>query len=456
MINNYTQKRVGAIIRQGVLGSLLIVTAMILILPSFISNQYLTTLNYGFILTNLLIGVVSWFMIVYETRKAPYSLHLIHWVFQFVFFFIASAVHYWENTFPWGFLTSNSEYLLKANLVILVWQFLWILATKVKSPNQVITKTKSDKTFVSYAKINFVFILSFLVMLYFIYLYGFSGLFTRGSNMTNLVDNSSFRTVITVTLRSIPVLLLTLIALKMRSNKGPILKIVLLIAIGITLLTNFPSATARYWAAAIYLGLFLTFFNIKSRNLVVFLLIFGLNVIFPILGGARRVETLGEFLSGISFSLGSNLTSGDYDAFSQIAHTMFYIDHYGITMGKQLLTVMLFFVPRSIWESKSIGSGYLVAEGIQLPFYNVSSPLPAEALINFGIIGVIGFAICISKLFSWLDKQYWEGNKPSIKIIYPFFIGFTFFVMRGDMLSSIAYIVGFSICFLLFKPKLKS
>ncbi|WP_213386058.1 hypothetical protein, partial [Enterococcus lactis] len=62
MINNYTQKRVGAIIRQGVLGSLLIVTAMILILPSFISNQYLTTLNYGFILTNLLIGVVSWFM----------------------------------------------------------------------------------------------------------------------------------------------------------------------------------------------------------------------------------------------------------------------------------------------------------------------------------------------------------------------------------------------------------
>lgn len=450
------QEKYRELLRRLVLLFFLILIAGILIIPSW-HNTKIINYSFPFIITNLLIGVVSLIMVIQETAKNPYSLHLIHWFFQFSFFFIAPAVQYFENIFPWGFLTANNPNLLvKANIIILIWQFFWIIQSLLFNKNRNSDeRLQSDSIFyVSDEKINIVFIFSILVTLYFIYLYGITGLFTRGSSIENGIDNSSLMLIILVTLRSIPVLLLTLIFIKMRTNRGIIIKLLFVLSSVILLLTNFPSATPRYWAAAVYIGLFITFFKIKSRNLIVVLLTLGLNIIFPLLAEARRVDNLSDFFSKINLSFGSNITSGDYDAFSSIAHTAFYIEQFGSTLGKQLLTVLFFFVPRSLWTNKSVGSGYLVAESIGLPFYNVSSPLPAEGLINFGIIGLIIFSVLISRLCSYLDRLYWWGNSPSIEIIYPFLIGFFFFLMRGDLLSSTAYLLGFTICFFIFRPKI--
>lgn len=441
------------ILRPLLLVLFLVFISGILIVPSLYSTK-LTSFSFSFIGTNILVGIISLFMIIRETNINPYSLHLVHWFFQFSFFFIAPAVQYFENRFPWGFLTStNSELLVKTNIIILIWQFFWAIQTLLVNNNYRSSEMKNDKqVFVSYKKIFIVSILSLLVTLYFVYLYGFSGLFTRGSDIENSINNSSLMLVVLVTLRSIPVILLTLIIIKMKTNRGFIIKLLFILSSIMLLITNFPSATPRYWAAAVYLGLFITFFRIKSKNLIVILLTLGLNVIFPLLAGARRVDNLGDFLNNITISFGNNITSGDYDAFSSISHTIFYIEHFGSTLGNQLLTVLLFFVPRSIWPNKSLGSGYVVAETIGLPFKNVSSALPAEGLINFGIIGVIFFSLLISRLCSYLDSIYWLGNKSSIKIAYPFWIGFFFFIMRGDLLSSTAYLFGFTICFFIFKP----
>jgi hypothetical protein len=32
-----------------------------------------------------------------------------------------------------------------------------------------------------------------------------------------------------------------------------------------------------------------------------------------------------------------------------------------------------------------------------------------------------------------------------IELLYPFYIGFLFFILRGDLLSSLSYTIGFSI-----------
>lgn len=439
--------------RQYILGCFLLITSFVLILPSIYKTN-IESHNYYFILTNFLIGLISFVMILKETKKATYSLQVIHWIFQYSFFFIAPAVQYLENTFPWGFLTYNDTGLLvKANFIILIWQFFWILQTIIFNK---VPEIKNNKTvyFVSYTKINIVFVLSILVTLYFIYAYGLTGLFTRGSSMENTIGNSSIMLIVSVSLKSIPVVLLTLISIKMKTHKGIILKIIFTASVCLLLLSNFPTSTARYWAAAVYMGLFISYFTIKSKNTLAILLILGLNVIFPIFGAARRTESFFEFLAGINITFGSNLLSGDYDAYSSIGHTLFYIENYGSTLGKQLLTVLLFFIPRSIWPDKSVGSGYLVADSIGLPFNNVSSTLPAEGLINFGIIGVVVFAFFVSRLCSFIDRQYWLKNNPRVRIIYPFWIGFFFFIMRGDMLSSVAYLLGFTIFFFIFSPKL--
>lgn len=423
---------------------------LVLIVPSFYSTN-LTSFSWNFLLTNLLIGIISFFMIIVETRKSPYSLHLIHWIFHYTFFFIAPLVQYLYGTFPWRLLySSNVELLVITNLTILLWHFCWIIPTKFIKPKEPSKELYS--LHISYKKIFTLFFLSFIVLVYLLSVYGFGGLFTRGSEADNLVSNSSLQLFLWFFARSIPVVLLVLLGRK--TNRS---KLLTMIALILVILTNFPSATPRFWAAALIMGLIFTFFKIKSRNILIYFILLGLNIVFPILATVRNASNVSEFFMLLNPNqiLSKNLITADYDAFSMIAYTWKYIEIFGTTYGNQLLTVILFFVPRSLWADKSIGSGHLVADNLGFVFSNVSSPLPAEGLINFGVFGVILFALFFSSLLLKVDNLYWKSNQPFIKTIYPFWIGFFFFIMRGDMLSSCAFTFGFTFCFILFRPKLK-
>lgn len=64
-----------------------------------------------------------------------------------------------------------------------------------------------------------------------------------------------------------------------------------------------------------------------------------------------------------------------------------------ITYGNQLLGVLLFWVPRSIWSNKPIGSGAFMAEITNLDFSNISMNYFAEGYINFGVFGMFLFLL---------------------------------------------------------------
>jgi hypothetical protein len=118
----------------------------------------------------------------------------------------------------------------------------------------------------------------------------------------------------------------------------------------------------------------------------------------------------------------------------------------GVTWGRQLLGVVLFWVPRAWWQEKPFGSGRIVAEYLGLPNVNVSCPLPAEALVNWGPLCVPVAAMLFGVLLRRLDDAYWsegaDGRIRRIDLAYPLWLGMIFFVSRGELLSGVAYSVG--------------
>jgi hypothetical protein len=203
-------------------------------------------------------------------------------------------------------------------------------------------------------------------------------------------------------------------------------------AVGATYLTILYSHVAPYF----------------RTNRSTFLLFFGLFVIFFPLSS---IFTHGNvFLYGFrSLDIGSVLidhfTQLHYDAWANYAAGIEYISSHGHTFGRQVLGVLLFFVPRSLWSSKPVSSGeligdYLMAEH-EMWFNNLSFPLHAEAYIDFGVIGVAIYALLFSQFVFWLgQKMLIAGRIGQYVAVY---IGISLmFVLRGTLMSTFAFTTG--------------
>jgi O-antigen polysaccharide polymerase Wzy len=130
-----------------------------------------------------------------------------------------------------------------------------------------------------------------------------------------------------------------------------------------------------------------------------------------------------------------------FDAYENFASA---IEMGFISNGWQLAGVLLFYVPRTIWPEKPIGSGQEMAEQLQYVFDNISMPFLGEGYVNFGIIGVLVFATFLGYVMSALDKFFSASvqnfhESSYVTAFYFYLIGALFFLLRGDLLSSFAY-----------------
>lgn len=207
-----------------------------------------------------------------------------------------------------------------------------------------------------------------------------------------------------------------------------------------------PTSVARFFAATLYIPfviIFTGFLNKPYRLQLSF--IFGLLVVLPFLDKFRKFNP-DEFVLSINLNF---LNHGHFAAYQNFVRV---VELDIITHGKQLLGTILFFVPRSYWSAKPTGSAALLAEKAGYDFSNISLPYVAEGYINFGMLGVIMFMFLLGIILNSLDKKFWE-NKYSYKsnlfgVFYLFLLGFVFFIMRGDLMSSFAYFCAFSMSFL--------
>lgn len=225
-------------------------------------------------------------------------------------------------------------------------------------------------------------------------------------------------------------------------------RILKLMLFGLLVLSVFPTGVARYMAGFTYIPIMILYFPIlRSATVFSNSLIFSLFFGFPFLEQFRYFQGISSLriLPNVEFFFAAH-----FDAYENMASA---IDSGFVTYGHQLLGVMLFFVPRAIWPSKPVGSGYQLAENMNYSFNNISMPFLGEGYVNFGVIGILVFALSLGYILAKLDASFVhilrnKKDRTFGQAVYFFLIGALFFILRGDLLSGFAFMVaGLSIAF---------
>lgn len=389
------------------------------------------------IVSFLLNILISFYGIVAD--KQAFSLNKIFWIFNLLFLSIVPFGQFLLGEFPWGRSFTNQT-ILFTNGLILLCQIVYVFVRQ-KTNNK--TKETPNKTVAFSFKKKPLFILYFFASALLILLSNDGRFWARSNGIS--IENGTIQLLVDKVLRGICLFGLFASILLWQEKKLSNSLLFLIILIGI--IANFPTAIPRYWLATFYFGAMLVFLKeyLKKHNQIFATFLVGsIILVFPILSIARfSISEVKTKFSTIQDVFSYSFLGGDFDAYSSLCSTINYVSTNGITWGKQLATVLLFFVPRSFWPSKSVGSGALVNTLEHSDFTNFSSTFIAEGYINFGLIGSIIFIIGLAIFIARYDHWYWfSGRKNFNFIVYPAAIGMMFFMLRGDLLSSFAYSVG--------------
>ena len=216
-----------------------------------------------------------------------------------------------------------------------------------------------------------------------------------------------------------------------------------------------PLSGARSLVFFLYFGLFLV---LMRHKMATYPRLFG-GLLFVGIFGSELQNLLRSFYTSegpIKFSGVNYFYQGHFDGFEMIAHTLNYIKLEGIVFGKQFLSALLFWVPRSFWSEKSIGSGDFIAYEYlstlySVEFANFSMPLLGEAYLNFGILGVWMVFFILGWFCGKEDGKFHTWRKLEAKLnlrqkYAPFWmwrygtlLGLSLFTFRGDLQSAIAF-----------------
>lgn len=123
----------------------------------------------------------------------------------------------------------------------------------------------------------------------------------------------------------------------------------------------------------------------------------------------------------------------DFDGFMQVVDTIIYLEDGDYRYGINFLGVLLFFVPRALWEEKPWDSGGIVSEYLGYYYNNVSSPLVAEALISFGWFGVLFIFCFLAYLVHRLEKKSNDSSGVIELVLYSMTVGFITIILRGAL-----------------------
>lgn len=435
------------------------------------STEFSTLISLSFLMNGILSGVLFSTAI----SRDGISFRVIFWFFHFLFFFLVPYAQYLGNR--WMFL-SDSSLLSYANFTIFIWLCLFqssyfYFRSRASIKEHLNTPSNYSYNFDYRDNNGLLSIVSIVVLIscFFLSRTSLESILLRGqAGVVNavggwgpigLISQYYFRPLSFFTF----FFLIHFSKKSSRKKKAYFVLSTILCSIS-AIIFNFPTGVARFYAFAIGLSAVIYFVRPGPRKSSFYLILLVVStMVSPIIGSFRHNDSLSD-LGSLSIKLDlESFFSGGFDAYENFIHAISYVDLNGITWGNQLLGVLFFWVPRSIWSNKPIGTGAFIAQDYLSTQYvvhntNLSAPLIEELYINFHLPAVILGAIILGFLLGRGDRYFLNSNLTNLTravasldhiLLYPVLIGLLLFILRGDALSSFAYTCGIFLSYLTVK-----
>lgn len=383
-------------------------------------------------LINLLLATSCLFL-VFCASRAPYSLVQTFGVSSFILLSVMPRIESNMGVAYWGGSASVLQYYSLTSMLSLFGIVLFWASWSLQQRRSLLVARRQTGE-VSGARAIFVSAAVFLIILAYNG-FSFSNIWFRGvgEDLGRIALLQTSWLIFSYFLYPVPSVVLVLYLVSGRRSY-----IVLGILFVFVILGNPPTGMPRFQSGMIYIAIIISCWpQLAAKPYFITWSVFaGLFGILPVFD-AFRYHT-----SNVSVNYGFDwILEGHFDSMQNFARV---VENEFITWGWQLLGVVGFFVPRAIWSSKPIGSGHEIADINNLELSNISMNFFGEGYVNFGMFGVIIFAIILGLIFGRLDAAFWRGRYKdrALGVIYLFLIGGTFFLVRGDLMSSFAYIMG--------------
>ena len=438
-----------------VLLTLIIITVIV-----FVQNHITESHEELVIITFAMNGLIWMFLLIKSLKKAPYSLEIMHWFFCLFFFFFAAITQYINGRYPWNAVL-KTETFLKSNNVLLLWTCAVLIGMRFARNKKISYSSRVFKKLEDlHEKRIILTCLSCFAVATRVLMMGFGNMLSRSTvSGVRYVNDPSLNMMISGMLQASTYFAVLLSFLLWKKSKTAKNYIFLMINGMLMVVGYFPTGMARYAVAVLYLGTLLTCTDVLKRNRnFILLFIFAFIVILPVMNTWRfatfEEASVGDSVSAIFSNFSGVWLANDYDSYVELSMSIEYVDHYG-TGGMHILSIILFWVPRSLWHNKAFPGSHDVTLGRNdVSFDNVSCTLPEEGILDGGVLGVFLLGLCIGYIIVLVDRLYHErkdGIFVKIKkkdicnfdLVYPAIVIFSFFLMRGDMMYTFPYLVSY-------------
>ncbi|WP_136067210.1 hypothetical protein [Modicisalibacter radicis] len=381
--------------------------------------------------------------VIFLYRQKGATLLKLFFLFSFLFFGFVPPLELYYNEIYWGgrqFGRTDYAYagvlVLVFNIVVFVSYLISNRSSMLSSANDV-RLAKEARTSLSWLQIAMLLLVTLASLFLILYMNNFNiySLVFRGGD---LVERRSLDTVYSSLMygffvRFIPIA--TAIVMLFTVRNFYTLKAIFLF---VGVLSAFPTGLARLSVPTYYFPILFFFFPVLIKNNRVPLMVaLGIIFIFPFLEGFRKYSSNSDLAYSLDYKF---LLAGHFDAFQNFTRIIG-LDF--VSYGYQLLGALFFYIPRGIWPSKPVGTGHVLAETANYNLKNISATWYAEGWANFGFLGALAFSVLIGTVMAKLDRKYWLGDPgPFYKIIYLVLLGYIFFLLRGDLMSGTAFLIG--------------
>ena len=453
--------------------------------PLLLFTQIPVVLKILFSLNFMSLFIMTVFYIFKDKRYSPLLAAYI--VFNFLFFIIAPMlqihdVFAQDNLKMVTKLIYKDQLMIKTNIFILIFNIVFFITYRYLLSRRVILNPyNKDK----YLPLHILFFFGVCILILVLNIEHITNEYLEHNY--KVVDGVSKSTMLfkekVVLMLPFPAFLLSVYYLKKERKKSInyyviiILSMLLLI---ILLAIKNPLTEKRNALGPIYLTIifFVIPWLLNTNFKALLVLFFSMIVIFPTVSLIthsgyslpRLIKKPDLLLNQLkNHGISNTFTTLNYDAFINFAATIEYVQGNGLSYGRQLSGGLFFFVPRAVWTNKPISTGEHIGEYLaetynpgKKTFTNLSNPYISEGYLNFGLLGVILFAIALA--YFLFVMVIWINGFDPLKIASAFYASMhMMFFLRGDFTNGFAYLFATfvvlmvipKVYFLLFKTVIK-